>query len=58
MCQAGVGYIKLFNDSQTTEWLFLNVSVLLSARLLDEKYKGSKNIYSFSKVCFKRNCPV
>lgn len=34
--------VKLFNSFQSSEGLFLNVSVLFSAMLLDEKYKGLK----------------
>lgn len=33
---------KLLNGFQSTKGLFLNVSILFSAKLLDEKYKGLK----------------
>lgn len=33
---------KLVDGFQSTEGLFLSVSILFSAKLLDEKYKGLK----------------
>lgn len=44
MCQTGAGHVQSsFMAFPRTEWLFLSVTILSSARLLDEKVQRAKN---------------